>query len=140
MPLDGSERAESAVPVAFDIAEPSQSDMVFVQATAVSYYVAAGPGVGYGISEERRQAEEYLAGFVNQAATLGLKAHARAAVGEPAVRIMEELQASDSAMVVMTTRGMGGLKRWALGSVADKVIRSSGHPVIVVPPAGRSYQ
>ncbi|MBN4074188.1 universal stress protein, partial [bacterium AH-315-D21] len=36
-------------------------------------------------------------------------------------------------IIVMASRGAGGLRRWVLGSVADKVIRSAQRPVLVIP-------
>jgi nucleotide-binding universal stress UspA family protein len=33
----------------------------------------------------------------------------------------------------MTSRGQGGFKRWILGSVAEKLIRDSPAPVLLVP-------
>ena len=48
--------------------------------------------------------------------------------------IIKEVSKSSDRMIVMTSHGASGIKRWLLGSVADKVIRSSEHPVIVIPP------
>ena len=41
-------------------------------------------------------------------------------------------------LIVIATHGYSGFKRWALGSVADKVLRASDHPVLVNtnPPGG----
>ncbi|HIN16037.1 MAG TPA: hypothetical protein EYM69_10520 [Dehalococcoidia bacterium] len=33
----------------------------------------------------------------------------------------------------MGSRGAGGLRRWVVGSIADKVIRSARRPVIAIP-------
>jgi nucleotide-binding universal stress UspA family protein len=33
----------------------------------------------------------------------------------------------------MTTHGRGGLKRWLLGSVAEKLVRHAAAPVLLVP-------
>jgi hypothetical protein len=41
------------------------------------------------------------------------------------------------ALVVLATRGRGGLRRLALGSVADKLVRGADVPVLVYRPAGR---
>ena len=35
-------------------------------------------------------------------------------------------------LIVIATHGYSGFKRWALGSVADKVLRASDHPVLLV--------
>ena len=39
-------------------------------------------------------------------------------------------------LIIMTTHGRSGVKRWYFGSVADKVVRHSKVPVLVVPPHG----
>lgn len=36
-------------------------------------------------------------------------------------------------LVVMSTRGRGGLQRFLVGSVTDRVIRSSRVPVLAIP-------
>lgn len=51
-------------------------------------------------------------------------------VGSPAQAIVEE--AADFDLVVMTTHGRTGFSRFFLGSVSEKVLRTSGKPVLVV--------
>jgi len=135
--LDGSERAEEAVPVALEIAEACGSEVVFLQSVRFPYYGVGGPGVeyyggDYGIAEQRREALDSLSKFVKLATEKGVKARAHAAVGSPAARIIEEAENTEGAMIVMTTRGASGIRRWVLGSVTDKVVRSSGRPVLVL--------
>lgn len=48
--------------------------------------------------------------------------------------ILEQLEQHGIDLVAMTTHGAGGMKRLLLGSVADKVIRASNHPVLVLRP------
>jgi hypothetical protein len=36
----------------------------------------------------------------------------------------------------MTTHGRGGVRRWLLGSVADKLVRAAAAPVLLVPANG----
>ncbi|NNM33061.1 MAG: universal stress protein, partial [Gemmatimonadetes bacterium] len=42
----------------------------------------------------------------------------------------------DSDLIALATHGAGGIKRMVLGSVADKVVRSSPLPILVVKPEG----
>jgi nucleotide-binding universal stress UspA family protein len=49
--------------------------------------------------------------------------------------VLEQLEQGDADFVAMTTHGAGGVKRLLVGSVADKVIRASRHPVLVLRPA-----
>ena len=79
--------------------------------------------------------EEYLSRFVKIAEDQGLKARSHVVIGPPAIRIIEESQDLEGALVVMSSHGQSGLERWIVGSVADKVIRSSRRPVLVIPPA-----
>jgi nucleotide-binding universal stress UspA family protein len=53
----------------------------------------------------------------------------------PASAIEGLAERMPGALVVMTTHGRSGIGRTLLGSVADKVIRTAGAPVLVIPPA-----
>ena len=39
-------------------------------------------------------------------------------------------------LIIMSTHGRGGIIRWAMGSVADKIVRHASSPVLTVSPAG----
>jgi nucleotide-binding universal stress UspA family protein len=52
--------------------------------------------------------------------------------GDPAHAILEFAEQNKIDMIVMGTLGKGGLERFLLGSVTDKVIRHSKIPVLVV--------
>ncbi len=139
VPLDGSALSEAAVPVALEIAESCASDVVFIRAVRFAYYGVSGPGIEYyageyGIAEQRREALAYLGKFVKQAEALKLKSRAIAAIGSAAFRIIEEAESLEGPLIVMGTHGAGGFKRWVIGSVTDKVVRSAGVPVLVLPP------
>jgi nucleotide-binding universal stress UspA family protein len=53
--------------------------------------------------------------------------------GTPA-HVLLDLFAEDD-LVVMTSRGHGGAQRWLLGSTAEKLVRESVAPVLLVPDA-----
>jgi len=36
-------------------------------------------------------------------------------------------------LIIMTTHGRGGIARWTMGSVTDRVIRFSNVPVLTIP-------
>lgn len=56
----------------------------------------------------------------------------RVVLGEPAAAILDA--AADADLVLIATRGLKGIARALLGSVAEKVVRHSEGPVLVVPP------
>jgi nucleotide-binding universal stress UspA family protein len=137
VPLDGSPLAEKSVPVALDTAKACSAELVFLRAVQLPSFAVAGPGAeqldaSYGVSAERDTAMEYLSKFVKQAEAKGLKARAHVGLGSPAARIIESVKDARNALVVITSHGRGGIKRLVLGSVADKVVRASGHPVLVM--------
>ena len=137
VPLDGSALAEESVPIAIDLAERCSAQMVFIHAVHLPSIEVSGPGaeyygVDYGVGGHRREALEYLSAFVRQAEAKGLKARAHAALGDAAARIIEESKNVDGALVIVSSHGRGGWKRLFLGSVADKIVRASHHPVLVL--------
>jgi nucleotide-binding universal stress UspA family protein len=55
--------------------------------------------------------------------------------GSPFLEIAEALQEGD--LLIMTSHGRSGVRRWLLGSVAEKLVRDAPVPVILVPVAAR---
>jgi hypothetical protein len=59
-----------------------------------------------------------------------------AVVGWSAVdSILERARPEQIALIVLATHGRGGLRRLALGSVADKLVRGADVPILVYRPA-----
>jgi nucleotide-binding universal stress UspA family protein len=46
--------------------------------------------------------------------------------------IIDEAARQHADLIVMATHGYSGLKRWALGSVADKVLHATTTPLVLV--------
>ncbi len=55
--------------------------------------------------------------------------------GEADQEILRHAREGGASMIVLGSHGGGGLKRWALGSVAERTLRSAECPVVVVPRA-----
>jgi nucleotide-binding universal stress UspA family protein len=51
--------------------------------------------------------------------------------------ILEFESGNDVDVIAMSTRGAGGLRRFLLGSVADKILRASPGPVLLFRPGSR---
>ena len=60
-------------------------------------------------------------------------ARAEVAVGHSAEEILRYAEENRIDLILMTSHGESGVTRWALGSVADKVLRASTVPVWLVP-------
>ena len=140
VPLDGSELSETAVPVAMELASAVGAKMVFIRSTSTPYFGATEPGMGYvptnyGMAEVRQEALVYLQGFVKSARDAGIEADSRAVTGTAVGAIVDAAEENEGSLIVMSTHGRSGFKRFFLGSVADKVVRSAGTPVLILPPA-----
>ena len=122
VPLDGSHLSEGAVPVALYLAKATDAEVLFVWVSPTSYFYRAELGI------------DYLFPFAERARGEGIEAHTDVAVGSAARGIVEAVKKQPRPLVVMSTHGLSAFRRWIVGSVTDKVIRSSEHPVLVIPP------
>jgi len=53
-------------------------------------------------------------------------------LGHPAEEIVAVAAEQQAMLITMATHGYSGLKRWALGSVADKVLHAATTPLVMV--------
>lgn len=123
VPLDGSELAEKALPIATALAEASGTRLILVRAAWA--HVLAGMDPTDAQVAAVREAEAYLSGVTGRVATLNVRAEARTPYDNAADGILMEVNDSDADLVVMCTHGRSGLRRLLYGSVAEGVIRCS---------------
>ena len=125
MPLDGSPLAESALDVAGALAGTVAHHVTLLQ--VVSYTIDPA---------DRAAAQTYLQTRAQQLqARLGERdCHVDTALTEGAVpsEKIEQYAQKAGCLVVMATHGRGGLRRLAMGSVADQVLRLSRTPLLIV--------
>ena len=143
VPLDGSTLSESSVKPAMEIAQASRAEIIFTEILRLPFFGVGVAGMEYGaddyagdfrIDVQKKEISLYLQGFVDDAEVTGVKASANVRSGSPSQQIIEEASEIDGSIIVMASHGSGGLKRWVVGSIADKVIRSARRPVLVIPP------
>lgn len=137
VPLDGSPRAEQAIPVAASIAKNTGGTVLLLYVTTLS--TPYGPYIGQTISftEEIREldvanANSYLEQIAHSDQLDGVKTHTEVLTGTPALVILSYAQSHQADLIVLCSHGYTGLKRWALGSVAQKITRNSSVPVLVL--------
>jgi nucleotide-binding universal stress UspA family protein len=144
VPLDGSRLGEQALPLALAIAERSSAKLRLVLVsipvvppTAMLPLSAEVRQLYNSLDVEARQSERaYLKSVADQLRkqSPSVVITSRTLTGPVADALLEYVRQSRSDLVVMTTRGHGGLRRLWLGSVADAVIRGSSAPVFLVRP------
>jgi len=141
VPLDGSELSESIMAHVKAIAEGcGASEVVLLRVLEpLSSQVAAQTGdiLTQNIEEiAKADAADYLstvAGGLKQEIA-GLQT--TVLWGKPADEILDYVGNKQVDIIIMSTHGRSGVSRWVFGSVADRVIRHSPVPVLVVPPPG----
>ncbi|MGE5246132.1 MAG: universal stress protein [Betaproteobacteria bacterium] len=85
-------------------------------------------------SADRDALEQELRGWLEPAKQAGVKADLVFDEGVPASRIVDHVSKLQADLIVMGTHGTSGLERFMLGSVAERVLRTAGCPVMTVPP------
>lgn len=80
------------------------------------------------------EAQRQLARFVKQNVNPDTNVRQIVRLGNPAVEICNFVTEEHVDMVVMATHGRTGLKHVLMGSVAEKVVRMSTAPVLIVKP------
>ena len=79
------------------------------------------------------EAESYLDGVQSRLIAEGVRVvETQVAQGSPADAIVSLATAEPGSLVAMTTHGRSGLGRMVLGSVAERVVRQSGCPVLLI--------
>ncbi len=80
----------------------------------------------------RKQADQQLDEMVKAMAETGLRAQSRVEVGIPSQAIQEMAKEFDSDLVILGTRGLGGMEHILVGSTAERVMRMAPCPVLTV--------
>jgi len=138
VPLDGSEFAEHALPIAMHIARRTGARLHLVT-VSTPLSEAFIEGVTFSVADLTREVTErreaYLDGVVKRLRDRGVTAiETRVMHGEVAASLCELLDKDEDQLVVMATHGRGALGRFWLGSVADEMVRATGKPLLLVHP------
>jgi nucleotide-binding universal stress UspA family protein len=140
VPLDGSERSDAIIAPARDLALLFGAHLDFVRVIApyvpgdVASAMMADRPDPYGIDAQAAEAKDALARVVRGMEEHGLVAHSSVVVQSwPPRVILDHIKTTDPDCVAVATQGRG-LTRLFVGSVADKLIRASQRPVLVLRP------
>jgi nucleotide-binding universal stress UspA family protein len=135
LPLDGSALAEEALPVAAGLTRKMQGELLLVTAyLPLAVPIVPWPGSSYAdLSESSATAAEGYLERVEEGLALDGQVHRAAVLGVPSEVILRKSAEHSADLLVMTSHGRHGFVRWALGSVADRLIRGPV-PVLVIQP------
>jgi nucleotide-binding universal stress UspA family protein len=143
--LDGSELAEQILPYAAEEAIHFEGQLVLLQ--VVQEPVAFSPAIPgeapmpietdvmvEGTKEALNRAKDYLEKLAAPLRKKGIHVKTVAVPGRADEAILDYAGTNHINLIALATHGRGGLRRAVFGSVADRVLRESGLPVLVIRP------
>ncbi len=141
VPLDGSARAEQALPVASQIAHFSGGTVVLLSVESLpselEAYPSADPGAIQSIIDSNlEEARNYLQSKASSSNLADVHTQTEAIVGQVATAILSAVDTYHIDLIVMCSHGYTGIQRWAMGSVAEKVAHRSPVPVLMLRDGG----
>jgi nucleotide-binding universal stress UspA family protein len=142
VPLDGSGRAERALPIAARLARTSGGSIFLVRVLSTEPAslpsAPAKPLLIQTVGEaDRALAESYLAGVAGSDLLTGISVQTNVPVGLVPSSILAVAADKHADIIVMCSHGSTGVTRWwMLGSVAAKVARFAHIPVLVLREGG----
>jgi nucleotide-binding universal stress UspA family protein len=144
VPMDGSQLAAEALPVATSLAARLGIPVHLLQAINPAALVMPTPvGIDGYSGEIYTEIEDELTAAartnLDEAAkrvgTSGVPVTTAVVEGPPVLAIEDATEEGD--VIVMTSHGRSGFRRWLLGSTAEKLIREGKAPVLLVPSSAR---
>ncbi|NOR48747.1 MAG: universal stress protein [Methanosarcinaceae archaeon] len=131
---DGSEPNKKAVSYGVELARLSGAKVNVAYVVDTAAFASVPMDAGWEMMYELLQKEgnEAIQQIVDDAKASGIDIEGSLLEGHPSHEIIEFAQNNEIDVIVLGTLGKGGLDRFLLGSVAEKVTRNSKVPVLVV--------
>lgn len=130
LPLDGSKNAENAIPLAALLSKVFACDLEFFQAREPS---------DDGSDDDTRAAAIFDSYATARAAHFGIESDrfsVSSRVGPAAATVLDAADEAGVRGIALASHGRGGFHATVFGSVADRIIRGSRLPTLVVPGVG----
>jgi nucleotide-binding universal stress UspA family protein len=136
VPLDGSPVAEQILPTVTTVAQALSAELILFQ-VPIAYVSGWMTGEWYlpiqGVLDTAEEnSDSYLRTVADHLKEQGLDVAISTSIGAVADCIVEYAEANEVDLIAMCTHGRTGLARWALGSVADRVLRAGSTPILLV--------
>lgn len=134
--LDGSAPSRSATRHAVRLALATGARLIFCHAVDTAGLVArtgtAGAASTRLLEAARRDGQDLMDAAGDEAHAAGLEADIDLTEGNPVDALLGAAAERAAQLIVMGTHGRTGMERWALGSVAERVVRYAPCPVLTV--------
>jgi nucleotide-binding universal stress UspA family protein len=137
VPLDGSSRAENALPIAACLARATAGSLVLLRvvstATALWPYMDTDfPGLQAAIDADCTEASQYLQTIATSSNLDGIPIEMVVHSAPVASTILSTAASSGADVIVMCSHGYTGMTRWVMGSIAERVVHHAQIPVLVL--------
>jgi nucleotide-binding universal stress UspA family protein len=131
---DGSAEATLAAKTAAELAYRTYSELhlVNVADTHSSYYDAHETGLAENLQQRAREVLDDQVEEIEESGGKVAGEHMRVSQRHPADSIVQVAEETEADLIVMGSRGLGGIRRALMGSVSDSVVRHAHCPVLVV--------
>jgi nucleotide-binding universal stress UspA family protein len=143
VPLDGSKLAECVLPHVETLVKGAQTKRVIFARVVEPFhppttdYIFDDAQLKKVDSERRAESEKYLKGILGQAKYGGeVRVESVTLYGNVADILAEYANKNAVDMIVIATHGRSGISKWVWGGVADRILRSSCAPVLMVRAPG----
>lgn len=142
VPLDGSPLAEEVLPHVKALVKIGEGGRVTILRVVLHDYglVSLNPNLADRLNEHMAandaEAAAYIEGMAQRLGAEGLAVEPHLIQGQPADAIVDYAEQHGVDLIAMASHGRGGIGRWLLGSVAQKVIHSTSIPTLVIRPKG----
>lgn len=130
VPLDGSTLAENILIEVEELALLLKARLNLVCVSKAHVL----PGVDPTDAQVRvvNSAKEYLENIKAQLTAKNIEVEIHTPYGNPADKVLGISKLHDIELIAMSTHGRSGIGRWLLGSVAEKIVRHSEVPVLLL--------
>ena len=137
VPLDGSELAERALPVAASLALKYDSEILLLRVLDAPIPVEAGSypeshWANEALQQSHHGVQTYLDSKRHTLTAAGIPVRQLVFDTAPAEEILFAAKNEAVDLIVISSHGQGGSARWTSGSVADKVMQHSPCPVLLI--------
>ena len=143
VPLDGSELAECVLSHVEAVAVGCKVDKVTLVRVVVPLHLYGGAESGFSHEERQRVetdsmgiARNYLDQMVKRLTDIGLPAQSEVLYGNIIDSLANYADRNEVDLIIMSTHGRSGVSRWVWGNTADRMLRSSTAPVLMVRALG----
>ena len=150
VPLDGSKRAEAALPHAKGVAKLYNAQIILVRVVRTNYQTAVFDNLEQELDEEDvsehifrslgkhqevgriKDARQYLLDWQASLQEEGFEVEGTLLSGRPIEGIIQVAQETDADLIAMTSHGQTGLARVFYGDVASGLLNRAARPLLLI--------